>query len=359
MTDQTMATAAMDGAAVAETEGVAPLLEVDDLSVTFKLRSGVLRKAKTLTAVNRVSFDILRGETLGLVGESGSGKSTTGRAILRLVPISGGRVRLDSTEISSLPKKELRQWRRRMQMVFQDPYSSLDPSMQVGDSIAEPLKVHEGLRGQALTDRVLEMLERVGMASHHLRRYPYEFSGGQRQRIAIARAIALNPSLVVCDEAVSALDVSTQNQVINLLEELQDQFGLAYLFIAHDLSVVRHISDRVAVMYLGRIVEFGPTERLFSQPAHPYTKALLEASPIPDPVVQRNRTRIILAGDLPDPSNPPSGCPFTTRCPEFMDICHTAMPPPVAREGGGEVRCFLYGGEERVGTPVAAAGDRS
>jgi oligopeptide/dipeptide ABC transporter ATP-binding protein len=330
-----------------------PLLEVERLKVTFKLRSGFMSKAKLLTAVNDISFDIRRGETVGLVGESGSGKSTTGRAILRLVPVSAGSVHLDGTEISSLPKGDLRKWRRRMQMVFQDPYSSLDPSMQVADSIAEPLKVHEGLRGQALSDRVLQLMQRVGLAEHHMRRYPYEFSGGQRQRIAIARAIALNPSLVVCDEAVSALDVSTQNQVINLLEDLQEEYGLAYLFIAHDLAVVRHISDRVAVMYLGRIVESGPTERLFVAPAHPYTKALLEASPIPDPEVQRNRHRIILAGDLPDPSNPPSGCPFTTRCPEVMDICHTEMPPPVALPGGGEVRCYLYGGDDQVGVPVA------
>jgi oligopeptide/dipeptide ABC transporter ATP-binding protein len=349
MTDQQTTTAATAPATAAT------LLEVDDLSVTFKLRSGFLSKAKTLTAVNHVSFDIAKGETLGLVGESGSGKSTTGRAILRLVPVSGGSVRLDGTEISSLPKGQLRDWRRRMQMVFQDPYSSLDPSMQIAESIAEPIKVHEGLRGQALSDRVLQLLERVGMAEHHMRRYPYEFSGGQRQRVAIARAIALNPSLVVCDEAVSALDVSTQNQVINLLEDLQDEYGLSYLFIAHDLAVVRHISDRVAVMYLGRIVETGPTERLFSEPAHPYTRALLEASPIPDPVIQRNRHRIILAGDLPDPSNPPSGCPFTTRCPEVMDVCHTAMPPSVPVAGGGEVRCYLYGGHEQVGVPVTVA----
>lgn len=331
-----------------------PLLEVEDLSVRFTLRTAPLTRAKRLIAVDHVTFDIGRGETLGLVGESGSGKSTTGRAILRLVPISSGSVRLDGVGVSSLPRRQLRQARRRMQMIFQDPYSSLDPSMQVGDSIAEPLRVHEGLRGQRGVDRVLELLDRVGLARHHLHRYPYEFSGGQRQRLAIARAIALNPSLVVCDEAVSALDVSTQSQVINLLEDLRADYAMSYLFIAHDLAVVRHISERVAVMYLGRIVEVGPTERIFQQPAHPYTRALLAASPVPDPVEQRSRPRTILPGDPPDPSSPPAGCPFAGRCPDVMEICHVEMPEPVPVTGGGEVRCHRHSAGDPASVPVGA-----
>ncbi|MDY7105388.1 MAG: ABC transporter ATP-binding protein [Actinomycetota bacterium] len=331
------------------------LLEVDDLTVTFPVRSAPWRPKQLLRAVDGISFTIGRGETLGLVGESGSGKSTTGRGILRLVPVAGGSVRLDDMELTTLDRRELRNRRRDMQMVFQDPYSSLDPSAPVGESIAEPLIVHEGLRGRDLTDRVADLLERVGLANHHLRRYPYEFSGGQRQRVAIARAIALRPKLVICDEAVSALDVSTQNQVINLLEDLRSEFGMSYLFIAHDLGVVRHISDRVAVMYLGRLVEHGPTERIFDAPSHPYTRALLSASPVPDPDEQRSRERIILPGDLPDPTNPPAGCPFTSRCNHVMDVCHTAMPEPVATEGGGEVRCFLHP-PDRPARPLGATG---
>ncbi|MCW2750696.1 MAG: peptide transporter ATPase [Aeromicrobium sp.] len=322
--------------------GQRPVLEVDDLSVSFRLRTRAFRRPLHLTAVDRVSFQIGRGETLGLVGESGSGKSTTARGILRLVPIAGGTVSLDGVQVSNLERTQLRHHRRQMQMVFQDPYSSLDPSSQIGDSIAEPLRVHEGLRGQQLVDRVLQLLDQVGLGRHHLRRYPYEFSGGQRQRIAIARAIAVNPSLVICDEAVSALDVSTQNQIINLLEDLREDLGMSYLFIAHDLAVVRHISHRVAVLYLGRLIEQGPTERIYGQPMHPYTAALLSASPVADPVLQRARTRLVISGDLPDPTHPPKGCPFAPRCNAVMSVCFEVMPLAVPVAGGGEVKCHLY-----------------
>jgi peptide/nickel transport system ATP-binding protein len=336
----------------------APLLDVRNLSVSFRLRSAPFAPKRRLRAVDDASFTIGAGETLGLVGESGSGKSTTGRGVLGLVRADSGVVQLAGTEVTALRGGDLRRFRRHAQMVFQDPYSSLDPSAQVGDSVAEPLKVHTDLRGQALQDRVGELFERVGLGRQHLRRYPYEFSGGQRQRIAIARAIALRPKLVVCDEAVSALDVSTQNQVINLLEDLRDADGTSYLFISHDLGVVRHIAHRVAVMYLGRLVEIGPTERLFAAPAHPYTVALLDASPVPDPVVQRSRTRTVLEGDLPDPSNPPPGCPFSTRCPSVMDVCRQVMPEPVAVAGGGVVRCHLHtaGGSAPAGLVRSGAG---
>jgi peptide/nickel transport system ATP-binding protein len=329
------------------------LLDVDGLSVTFTGRSQIFNRVDPLVAVRDVSFQIGRGETLGLVGESGSGKSTTGRGILGLVPTSGGTVHLDGVEITSLNRRELRQQRGNMQMVFQDPYSSLDPSSPVGESIAEPLIVHGSMSRKNAQGRVAELLERVGLSADHRQRYPYEFSGGQRQRVAIARAIALNPKLVVCDEAVSALDVSTQNQVINLLEELRTDFGIAYLFIAHDLAVVRHISDRVAVMYLGRIVEIGPSERIFDDPKHPYTEALLSASPIPHPRRQRERSRILLPGDLPDPRNPPSGCTFRTRCAYAMDICAEVEPVATPIAGGGEVRCHLHGPEASTATPVS------
>ena len=325
------------------TDSIAPtLLEVRDLEVTFKLRTAPLRPKRALRAVRDVSFDIARGETLGLVGESGSGKSTTGRGLLRLVEPSNGTVRLDGVDLTSLSRQSMRSHRRHLQMIFQDPYSSLDPSSPIGDAIAEPLIVHEGLSRAAAFTRVSELLDHVGLAAHHIRRYPYEFSGGQRQRVAIARAIALNPKLVVCDEAVSALDVSTQNQVINLLEDLRQEFGIAYLFIAHDLGVVRHISDRVAVMYLGRIVEIGTAERLFADPLHPYTEALLSASPVPDPAVQRSRKRIVLPGDLPDPVNPPPGCAFAGRCHRVMDVCRTVDPPETPVDDGGYVRCHLH-----------------
>ncbi|GAB3490352.1 ABC transporter ATP-binding protein [Nocardiopsis coralliicola] len=317
-----------------------PLVRARDLSVRFRTRRGFAR-ARTVRAVDGVGFDIAAGETLGLVGESGSGKSTTGRALLRLVPLAGGSVTVDGRELSGLGRGELRAVRRDMQMVFQDPYSSLDPSATVAASIAEPLRVHDGLTAAQARPRITELLETVGLRAAHADRYPYEFSGGQRQRVAIARALATRPRLVVCDEAVSALDVSTQNQVINLLEDLRSEFGLSYLFIAHDLAVVRHIAHRVAVMYLGRIVEEGSAERVYTRPAHPYTRALLSAIPVPDPRRRGTAARSALRGELPDPAAPPSGCTFRTRCPEAMDICARQVPVPVPVPGGGTAACHL------------------
>jgi peptide/nickel transport system ATP-binding protein len=316
------------------------LVEVKDLNVTFRKKS-LLRPARVVRAVNGVSFDIGKGETLGLVGESGSGKSTTGRALLKLVPAESGTVKVDGLDLTTAKSSEIRHMRRRMQMVFQDPYSSLDPSATVASSISEPLRVHEGMSAKEAWPRVQELLEVVGLRASHANRYPYEFSGGQRQRVAIARALALNPQLIVCDEAVSALDVSTQNQVINLLEDLRAELGLSYLFIAHDLAIVRHIAHRVAVMYLGHIVEEGPGERVYERPAHPYTQALLSAIPIPNPERNNRENRILLEGDLPDPANPPSGCPFQTRCPYIMDVCRAEMPAMTPVDGGGQVACHL------------------
>ncbi|MCI2416404.1 ATP-binding cassette domain-containing protein [Saccharopolyspora sp. K220] len=318
------------------------LLEVEDLSVSFALRRGFFQRERRLRAVDGVSFELAAGEILGLVGESGSGKSTTGRALLRLVEPDRGTVRLRETELTALSGQELRRHRRRIQMVFQDPYSSLDPSMVIAESVGEPLEVHEGLRGKERDDRVRDLLVRVGLSARHLERYPYEFSGGQRQRLAIARALAVDPDVVICDEAVSALDVSTQNQIINLLEELRAELGTSYLFISHDLAVVRQLAQRVAVMYLGRLVEDGPAQRIYPHPAHPYTEALLSAVPVPNPKVQRQRERIVLPGDPPDPTNPPDGCAFHPRCPYAMDICRVEVPQPTPVDGGGTVRCHLH-----------------
>ncbi|MFE7243109.1 ABC transporter ATP-binding protein [Streptomyces sp. NPDC057580] len=322
------------------------LLEVRDLTVHFKVRAGGMRRSTAVRAVNGVSLDLRSGETLGLVGESGSGKSTTARALLRLVRPSAGEVRLKGELISQLSDKEFRRIRKDMQMVFQDPYSSLDPSMLVADSVAEPLEVHLGLSGAQRDRRVAELLGMVGLSSQHGHRYPHEFSGGQRQRIAIARAIAVNPEIVLCDEAVSALDVSTQNQIINLLEDLRDSLGMSYLFISHDLSVVRHLAHRVVVMYLGQIVESGPVERLFGSPMHPYSQALLSAVPIPNPPLQRTKERILLRGDLPDLRAVPSGCVFRTRCPIATDHCAAVVPEPVVVAGGGTVACHFAGPRE-------------
>ncbi|TYK44480.1 ABC transporter ATP-binding protein [Actinomadura decatromicini] len=313
-----------------------PLVDARGVSVVFRKRR-TLAPARQVRAVNDVTFQIAEGETFGLVGESGSGKSTTGRALLRLVPTAGGTITVAGQDVTALRGGSLRRARRSMQMVFQDPYSSLDPSATVAASIAEPLLVHEKMSAKAARARVDELIEMVGLRASYADRYPHEFSGGQRQRLAIARAIALNPRFIVCDEAVSALDVSTQNQVINLLERLRAEFRLTYLFIAHDLAVVRHISHRVGVMYLGRIVETGPAERVYSAPAHPYTRALLSA--IPDP--RRKTERIVLEGDLPDPANPPVGCPFQTRCRFVMEVCRQRMPEHTAVDGGGEVACHL------------------
>jgi oligopeptide transport system ATP-binding protein len=304
------------------------LLEVQDLVMHFPLTQGIIfqRRVGAVRAVDGVSFSIRQGETLGLVGESGGGKSTVGRAILQLYRPTSGSVKFEGVELTRLGGEAMRRMRRKVQMIFQDPYASLNPRMTVGSIIGEPLEIHRLAKGKAKQQRVEELLRVVGLNPYFANRYPHEFSGGQRQRIGIARALAVNPSFIVCDEPISALDVSIQAQIINLLEELQDEFDLTYLFIAHDLSVVRHISDRVAVMYLGKIVELAGRNELYEDPRHPYTKALLSAIPIPDPEVERKRERIILTGDVPSPVNPPPACRFHTRCPLADTICREVEP---------------------------------
>ncbi|MCZ2134749.1 MAG: ATP-binding cassette domain-containing protein [Burkholderiales bacterium] len=322
----------------------APLLKVDQLVKRFPIRSGLLgRVSGNVHAVDGVSFSVDAGETLGVVGESGCGKSTTGRCILRLIEPTSGTVRFEGKEITSLNRTELGVMARDMQIIFQDPFASLNPRMTVGAIIGEALTIHKLTRSaREYEERIVELLETVGLNGDHLRRYPHEFSGGQRQRIGIARALAVTPKLVVCDEAVSALDVSIQAQVINLLEDLQAKFNLAYLFIAHDLSVVEHTSDRVAVMYLGRIVEIAPSRDLYTRPLHPYTEALLSAVPIPDPKVKR--TRIRLSGDVPSPIHPPPGCHFHTRCPiAKKGLCDVQAPTLKESTPGHEVACHLRG----------------
>jgi oligopeptide transport system ATP-binding protein len=304
-----------------------PLVEVRDLYKYFPIHAGLLsRHVADVKAVDGVSFTIEAGETLGLVGESGSGKTTVGRMLLRLLPSTKGRIIFDGSDITSLRGESLRKLRRRMQIIFQDPFASLNPRMTVGEIIGEPLRIHGIAQGKAAQARVQELLALVGLRPYSANRYPHEFSGGQRQRVGIARALAVDPTFIVCDEPVSALDVSIQAQVINLLEDLQKQFGLTYLFIAHDLSVVRHISTRVAVMYVGKIVELGNRDDLYARPLHPYTQALLSAIPIPDPAVERRRKRIVLEGDIPSPVSPPSGCRFHTRCPVAFERCVTEDP---------------------------------
>lgn len=303
------------------------LLRVSDLTLHFKIYRGVFgRQVSAIRALDGVNLEVKRGRTLGLVGESGCGKSTTGRVILRLYEPTGGRIIFDGEDITHLHGNKLRRLRPRMQMIFQDPQTCLNPRMTVGSIVAEPLNEHGALNGTEKKKRIRELLDSVGLNPKFASRYPHEFSGGQRQRVGIARALALNPDLIVCDEPIAALDVSIQAQVINLLEDLQDQFGLTYLFISHDLSMVRHLCDDVAVMYLGKVVERAPRDLIYKDPLHPYTKALLSAVPVPDPKVERARQHVVLKGDVPSPASPPSGCRFRTRCPVAFDRCATEEP---------------------------------
>ena len=318
------------------------LLHVDDLMMHFPIYRGVIqRQVGAVRAVDGVSFDIKRGETLGLVGESGCGKSTTGRTILQLYRPTAGAVTFEGVDLVHLKGEDLRKMRRKMQMIFQDPYASLNPRMTVADIVGEPLVVHNVATGKEIEERVKHLLDLVNLNPSFAGRYPHEFSGGQRQRIGVARALALQPSFIICDEPISALDVSIQAQVVNLLEELQEQFNLTYLFIAHDLSMVRHISDRVAVMYLGVLVELASRDDLYTQPLHPYTRALLSAVPIPDPIADAKRERVILKGDVPSPANPPSGCRFRTRCPIAEGVCAESRPDFREIKPGHFVACFF------------------
>ncbi len=319
------------------------LVRVEGLKKYFPITSGIViqRHVADVKAVDDVSFHVYKGETLGLVGESGCGKSTTGRTILQLYRPTAGTVEFEGTKLENLKGEDMRKMRRRMQMIFQDPYASLNPRMTVGRIIAEPLQVHRvSNTNKERQERVEYLMEKVGLNPYFINRYPHEFSGGQRQRIGIARALALEPSFIVCDEPISALDVSIQAQVVNLLEDLQKDLGLTYLFIAHDLSMVRHICDRVAVMYLGKVVEIAETEELYTNPLHPYTQALLSAVPVPDPAVESKRKRIILKGDVPTPINPPKGCNFNTRCPVAVDVCYGEDPQLVEVRPEHWVSCY-------------------
>jgi oligopeptide transport system ATP-binding protein len=314
-------------AAPATANGKSDLVVVRDLVKYFPINAGVFsRHVADVRAVDGVDLTIRQGETLGLVGESGSGKTTAGRVILRLTPATAGTIVFRGRDITKLAGSELRALRKEMQIIFQDPYASLNPRMTVGDIITEPLEIHKIARGKAAEERCQELLKMVGLQPYHANRYPHEFSGGQRQRVGVARALAVDPKFIVADEPVSALDVSIQAQVINLLEDLQAKLGLTYLFIAHDLSVVRHIATRVAVMYVGKIVELGDRDELYQNPLHPYTQSLLSAVPIPDPAVERRRKRIVLKGDIPSPVSPPPGCRFHTRCPVAFDRCKVDVP---------------------------------
>ena len=318
------------------------LLRVEDLQMHFPIYRGVIqRQVGAVRAVDGITFNVKRGETLGLVGESGCGKSTTGRTILQLYRPTSGSVHFEDVDLVHTKGEELRKMRRKMQMIFQDPYASLNPRMTVADIVGEPLMVHSVATGKEIQDRVQHLLALVGLNPSFASRYPHEFSGGQRQRIGVARALALQPSFIVCDEPISALDVSIQAQVVNLLEELQEQFNLTYLFIAHDLSMVKHISDRVAVMYLGVIVELAGRDDLYAKPLHPYTQALLSAVPIPDPIADAKRERVILKGDVPSPANPPSGCRFRTRCPIAEAVCAETRPEFREIRPGHFVACFF------------------
>jgi peptide/nickel transport system ATP-binding protein len=322
----------------------APLVDVEDLTIRFPVgRSGFWgRTILEVHAVEDVSLSIARGETLGLVGESGSGKTTTGRAILRRIPPTAGTIRFDGRDISTVSGEQLRKLRRHMQLVFQDPYASLNPRMSVLELVAEPLVVHRVAKNpQAAREQVADLLGRCGLPPDAIDRHPHAFSGGQRQRIGIARALALRPDFIVADEPVSALDVSVRAQVVNLLQDLQRDLGLTYLFIAHDLSVVRHISHRIAIMYAGRLVELAPADRIYDDPKHPYTEALLSSVPIPDPAVQRQRQRIVLSGEIPNPISPPPGCRFQTRCPLVEERCRHEVPPLEEKAPGHLAACFV------------------
>lgn len=336
-------------------ERPAVLLEVRNVSKLFPVRKGILRGVSGhVQAVTDVSIDVRPGETLGLVGESGSGKSTLGRLALRLLEPTSGSVYYEGRDVTSLRGRDLRELRRCAQVVFQDPYSAFNPLLSVGASVAEPLEVHLGLRARQRTERLHELASMVGLSPFHLDRYPRELSGGQLQRMAMARALACSPRLVVLDEPVSSLDVSTQAQVINMLERLQRELGVAYLLIAHNPALVRHASDRIAVMYLGEVVEIGAAEAVYKTPKHPYTRALLSAVTVPDPERQRSRRRIVLKGDIPNPADPPAGCRFHTRCPHVMKVCTTTAPPAFQAADGTTVRCHLHTTGPRLdGSPVA------
>ena len=341
MTGPGMATE-METTTPATSNGSDVLVSVRNLKKHFPIMKGVFRRqVGSVRAVDGISFDIERGETLGLVGESGSGKSTTGRVILQLTPATEGEVHFEDKVLTSLKGDKLRGLRPRMQMIFQDPHASLNPRMTVASIVGEPLIEHGKAQGPKRKERINELLRLVGLEPKHANRYPHEFSGGQRQRIGIARAIALNPDFIIADEPIAALDVSIQAQVVNLLEDLQDVLGLTYLFISHDLSMVRHIADRVAVMYLGKIMEMSDVEALYADPKHPYTRALLSAVPVPDPVVEATRERIILEGDIPSPANPPPGCPFNTRCPMAQERCVLEVPEWRELEPGRWVACHF------------------
>ncbi len=318
------------------------IIEVNELTKYFPVNKGMFSKKSYVKAVDRVSFNIKEGETLGLVGESGCGKTTTGRTVLKLYKPTSGNIIFEGKDITNLSDSEMLPYRKKMQMIFQDPYASLNPRMTVGDIVGEALDIHNLLKGSERIDRVRDLLNKVGLNGDHINRYPHEFSGGQRQRIGIARALAVEPSFIVCDEPISALDVSIQAQVVNMLEELQEELGITYLFIAHDLSMVKHISTHIGVMYLGRLVEKAESNKLYAEPLHPYTKALLSAIPIPDPDAAKAMQRIVLEGDLPSPIDPPSGCRFRTRCRYAMPKC--AEIDPELKDVGNEhyVACHLY-----------------
>lgn len=332
-----------------------PLVSVRDLKMHFPIHAGLLRRqVGAVKAVDGVSFDIYEGETLGLVGESGCGKSTCGRAVLRLYDITAGEITIDDQSIGKASAGSLRKMRPTMQMVFQDPQASLNPRMTVSEIIAEPLIEHTNLSRKERQERVYDLMDAVGLNRRFAARYPHAFSGGQRQRIGIARALALHPKFIVCDEPIAALDVSIQAQVVNLLEDLQKEFGLTYLFISHDLSMVRHIATRVAVMYLGKVVELAARDDLYSEPLHPYTKALLSAVPEPDPDVDVSTGRTVLQGDVPSPANPPKGCNFCTRCPAVIDICRTKEPTYQEVKPGRFVACHLYEDTNEIAGQTAA-----